>query len=315
MPPLNWQILWKKNEHKRDKEIVFYEPTHTYTVKGITEGYISCTGFLHEFFGHFDPDAIIRKMKSSRNWPNSKYYGKTDEEIKTGWAENGKNASEKGTAMHLAIEQFLNGAIDTNLNYIKMPIDNPVKIDLSDEVLKSNEWKYFMNFWKKYQNDLVPYRMEWEVWVEEIRLAGSIDAVFYRKSTNDYVILDWKRSKEIKKENKFQSGLGPVSHLPDCNYWHYTLQLNVYRWILEQHYGLDVAEMYLVIMHPDAKGYKRMRLNRMDDEVADMIECRRLAVLHEQDSRAVPVRFADTDASADADADADASSGNCLIKL
>jgi hypothetical protein len=69
------------------------------------------------------------------------------------------------------------------------------------------------------------------------------------------------------------------------------LQLNVYRWILETYYGLDVADMYLVIMHPNAKGYKRMRLNRMDEEVADMIECRRRAVELESDPRAVPVRF------------------------
>jgi hypothetical protein len=92
------------------------------------------------------------------------------------------------------------------------------------------------------------------------------------------LIYDWKRSKEIKAENRFQTGLGPLAHLPDCNYWHYSLQLNVYRWILETLYGLDVAEMYLLILHPDNPNYKRMRLNRMDAEVQDMLDCRLRAV-------------------------------------
>ena len=75
-------------------------------------------------------------------------------------------------------------------------------------------------------------------------------------------------------ENKFQTGLPPIQHLPDCNYWHYTLQLNVYRWFLENLYGLHIEEMYLLVLHPDNKNYKRVRLNRMDDEVAAMLECR-----------------------------------------
>ena len=281
--------------HPRDKDIVFDEPTHIYTVKGSSKGYISCTGFLHAFFGHFDPDAIIKKMMSSHKWRESKYYGQTAEEIKAGWAKNGEEASGAGTEMHLAIEMFLNDAAKL----------------IPAHVMKTREWSYFMDFWRDHGADLEPYRMEWEVWVEEIKLAGSIDGIFRRRSDGRFLIYDWKRSKKITTENKFQSGLGPMAHLPDCNYWHYSLQLNVYRWILEQHYGLDIAEMYLVIMHPDAKGYKRMRLNRMDDEVADMVECRRQAVLHEADCRAVPVRFAD----ADADADADEAPSNCLIKL
>ena len=41
---------------------------------------------------------------------------------------------------------------------------------------------------------------------------------------------------------------------------------------------MEVADMYLVIMHPDNKSYKRMRLNRMDDEVELMVEARKKAV-------------------------------------
>jgi hypothetical protein len=298
MPPQSWQKLWLKNAHPRDKDIVFDEPTHIYTIKGSSKGYISCTGFLHAFFGHFDPDAIIKKMMSSPKWPSSKYYGQTAAEIKAGWAKNGEEASGAGTEMHLAIEMFLNDAAEL----------------IPTHVRATREWSYFMDFWRDHGADLEPYRMEWEVWVEEIKLAGSIDGIFRRRSDGRFLIYDWKRSKKITTDNKFQSGLGPMAHLPDCNYWHYSLQLNVYRWILETYYGLDVADMYLVIMHPDAKGYKRMRLNRMDDEVAAMVECRRLAVKLEADPRAVPVRFDEYEVAEEGE-EADEVSETCMITL
>jgi hypothetical protein len=271
MPFQSWQHLTRKNSHPRDAHISFDEPTHKYYVNGSCEGNISCTGFIHEFFGHFDPKAIINKMKRSPKWSSSKYYGRTDEEIMKEWSDNGKNASEAGTAMHLAIEQFLHGS--------------PEKIN--PEIKNTPEWRYFMKFWNDCGADLEPYRSEWEVFTDsitpiqgerKIKLCGSIDMVFRRKSDGKFVIYDWKRSKEIKAENPFGNGLSPLEHLPDTNYWHYTLQLNVYKWMLEKYYDLEVADLYLVILHPDNTSYRRMRLNILEDEVEDMIECRRRAV-------------------------------------
>lgn len=271
MPFQSWQHLSRINSHPRDAHIAFDEPTHKYYVNGSCEGNISCTGFVHEFFGHFDPKSIIAKMKKSPKWSTSKYYGKTDKEIMDEWSNNGKVASEAGTAMHLAIEQFLHGSPE----------------QIKPEIKDTPEWRYFMKFWADCGGDLEPYRSEWEVFTDsltpvegerKIKLCGSIDMVFRRKSDGKFVIYDWKRSKEIKAENPFGTGLPPLDHLPDCNYWHYTLQLNVYKWMLEKFYGLEVADLYLVILHPDNPSYRRMRLNILEDEVEDMIEARRRAV-------------------------------------
>jgi hypothetical protein len=272
MPFKSWQHLSRINAHPRDDHIVFVEETHKYYVNGSCEGNISCTGFIHEFFGHFDPKAIITKMRRGKNWATSKYFGKTDEQIMAEWNANGKAASEAGTAMHLAIEQFLHGSSE----------------QIDPKIFDTIEWKYFMKFWNECGHDLEPYRSEWEVFCDnldktnkderKIKLCGSIDMIFRRKSDGKFVIYDWKRSKEIKSENQFSSGLAPLDHLPDTNYWHYTLQLNVYKWILETYYGLEIGDLYLVIIHPDNPSYRRMRLNILHDEVEDMIECRRRAV-------------------------------------
>jgi hypothetical protein len=70
--PQPWQELSFKNKHPRDNHIEFYEPTHVYTVNGSSKGIISCTKLLHEFFPHFDPDAVIKKMMNLKFWMKMK---------------------------------------------------------------------------------------------------------------------------------------------------------------------------------------------------------------------------------------------------
>ena len=100
---LEWQRLAVVNKHERDDRIQFEEETHTYTIDGVRKGWTSCTGFLHNFFGHFDADAVIAKMMSSSKWVESKYYGMTAEAIKKQWSDKGAASSAAGTRMHLDI--------------------------------------------------------------------------------------------------------------------------------------------------------------------------------------------------------------------
>lgn len=260
--PESWETLCHTHFHPRDSRVTFYEPTHTYTIDGSSKGIISGTGFLHQFFGHFDPKEAIEKMMKSPKWASSPYFGMKAEEIEKSWSDKGKEASTKGTAMHLAIEQFMNGA----------------EAVIDPEVKETCEFQYFMNFWKDHGADLEPYRAEWSVFSEDHLLCGQIDMLFRRKSDGKFLIYDWKRSREIKTSNKYQKGLAPLQHLDDCNYWHYTLQLNLYRWILEHLYDMEIAEMYLIICHPENKNYKRMRLNRLDEEIEAMLACRKRAL-------------------------------------
>jgi hypothetical protein len=255
-----------RNSHERDSSISFEESCHVYTIKGSSANVISVTKFLHYFFPEFNAKEVIQKMRKGKNWSTSEYNGMTDYQIMTKWKENGQVSSAAGTRLHLAIEQWLDGQAD--------------RID--KEVLAMREWAHFQAFWAKEGSEIEPYRLEWPVWVEELKLAGSIDGVFRRRSDGAFLIYDWKRSKDIKIENRYETGLGPIQHLPNTNYWQYTLQLNIYRWILETHYGLTIADMYLVILHPDNASYVRMKLNRMDEEVEDMIAARRDGLVNHQ---------------------------------
>ena len=274
---LPWQRLAVINKHERDDRIQFEEASHVYTIDGSKDGWVSCTGFLHHFFGEFDADAIIEKMMKSPKWYESKYFGMTADQIKKQWSDKGAAASTAGTRMHLDIERFYNAmpyALPMECNYT---FEEGIAGLAADEWTPNPgaEWDYFCTFQRDYvaKHGFIPFRTEWLVFDEEHKVAGSIDMI-YKKPDGTLAIYDWKRTEELKTENRFQSGLGPLAHLPDTNYWHYTMQLNVYRYILQKYYGYVVSELALVVLHPQNSGWKVSKLNFMDDEVTGMMATR-----------------------------------------
>lgn len=225
-------MLSQKNKHERDDRISFEEKTHTYYVDGSSEGIISTTTLIHHHFPKFDADKILKLMKNK----NEKYRNMTDEEIKLTWQKNGKNASENGTKIHKMIENYYN------------------EIANEEDLKNTKEFDYFLRFNDTIKDKFEPYRTEWSVFDGNIDLAGQIDMI-YKKKDGTYALYDWKRVKEIKKENIFEKGLGSLKDLDHCNYNHYSIQLNVYKRILETRYNMKVSEMALVIIHPDNDNY------------------------------------------------------------
>ena len=109
------------------------------------------------------------------------------------------------------------------------------------------------------------------------------------KLTDQYQKRDMrvKSSKKIMilltciKDNRFQSSITPcIDHLPDTNYWHYSLQLNTYKYMLEKNYGEKVVGMYLVCLHPNNanKSYIRLKVPHLKQELKDLMKLRKSMV-------------------------------------
>ncbi|MEC9138542.1 MAG: PD-(D/E)XK nuclease family protein, partial [Candidatus Thermoplasmatota archaeon] len=248
-------FLSKKNAHQRDAHISFDEGPHIYTIDGDSD-YMSVTSWNSTHFPKFDADSVISKMMDSPRWPQSPYFGMTREEIKMKWKNDGNEASVAGTNMHYNIECFYNG------------------IDVEDD--GSLEWKYFREFNEAVGKNLTPYRTEWMVWDKELRLAGSVDMLF-ENPDGTLQIYDWKRSKKVVKENKWASAIVDcISHLPDANFWKYSLQLNTYKWILEKNYDKKISNMFLVWLHPNNSGnsYLRYEVDSLPKEMEDLVKLR-----------------------------------------
>jgi len=295
-PPPPPSYLARQNAHPRDQHIHFDEGPHKYTIQDIpnitpeTE-FTSVTTWVHQHFEHFDAKKVIEgMMRNQKKWndpiANAKYYGKTAEEIEQSWSKAGQEAAAKGTEMHYKIECFYNTP-DALPAAAHEPAD------------ESKEIEYFMKFHQEIVTDtLRPYRTEWTVFHEEARIAGSIDMVYElidptattttattatttattttatTATTPILMIYDWKRCREITKTNranKFATHPA-IEHLPDTNFWHYALQLNIYKYILQTKYGKTVTDLYLVVLHPEAQNYQRVKLPDLQTEVHELFE-------------------------------------------
>jgi hypothetical protein len=101
---------------------------------------------------------------------------------------------------------------------------------------------------------LSAYRTEWEIFGEEENLAGSIDFVAKNEEDGSLVLMDWKRSKQLREKfsDAYHKKMNyPLDHMDDCSGQHYRLQLNCYRFLLEKYYGVTISRMLVVCTHPD----------------------------------------------------------------
>lgn len=251
------------NEHCRDKNIRFDETPHLYYIDGKVAD-TSVTSLVHQYFEKFDADAIIDKMMQGKNWAKSKYHGKTKDEIKKEWSDSGLEATSKGTMLHKAIEDVYNSK----------PFN---------AVPEADEYNQFLQFFEDHKDKLTAYRTEWEVYDEMANLAGSIDMVFKNVDDDTYSIYDWKRTKEIKKYGFGKKGKYPMHNYHDCNFTHYSLQLNIYKYILEKYYDIKIRDMFLICMHPTYVTYQKYQTLDLQEEVTIIMSARENFQLKDQE--------------------------------
>ena len=287
--------LAKKYPHAKDSSILFDEEPHIYSVdwdedpkeegKGkrvfSSDGIISVTSFIHRDFEHFDADKVIAKMQASKKWPKSKYFGLTPDEIKALWDANSLQACTAGSVMHLQIEWMYNGS----------PPEEPCSI----------EYKQFLEYHHKIISlKWLPFRTEWMLRSpEKYLLTGTIDMLYLPPEGPERTsvapdgrrilhlhMADWKRSLKITLVNPWSTGKDLCSDLPDTNFYHYSLQLNTYKYMLENWYhnmlvdgivydDIQIDSMAIVAMHPETRTeYLELAIDDYQPLIARMFERR-----------------------------------------
>jgi hypothetical protein len=269
----------QSNAHPMDKRVVALDEPHVYFLDGRCDNVISSTAFVHAFFPHFDDQGVAAStlksatFASSKHRPTYKYHGCENEaDILKCW----KRAQELGTRLHTAIELYLNG--------------EPYEIEPDN----TKCFQQFLNFYQdvKFRTWEV-YRTEWAIFDPELRVAGKIDYLGMRDD-GTFVMLDWKRTENISDRsfNAFRKlpaemGYGVCSHMENCNFMTYSLQQNLYKYILETHYGIRVSKMLLIQMHPkltdveQANGKKIplpvvVMVPNLQHVIRDMLACRKM---------------------------------------
>lgn len=234
------------NSHVRDSRIFFDEASHTYTHNGLV--FKSVTTIVEECFEQFDADYWSKKKAPS--------LGMTPQEVMDMWARKGEEARNLGTQLHHKIERHYLGLQNTG----------------------DDTYRLFEQFTETHK--LTPYRTEWAIYDEESGTAGTLD--FLNFQNGEFTIYDWKRSNKIivngepEKYNKWNKrALSPIDHVYDTTYWHYALQVSIYRYILEKNYGINVSNSKLAIFHPDNGRPYVIDIPYMRDEVIAVLNNRK----------------------------------------
>ena len=235
----------KRNAHARDKNIILRQSDHIYMVNGIALD--SVTTFVNNAFPKFDAEYHAKRK--------AKQLGISPEEVLEMWEQKGKESRDLGTAMHSKIENYY----------------------LGNDSEETDAYKLFKMFASKIE--LKPYRTEWAVYDLKHNIAGTIDFVDYQNG--EYIIYDWKRSEKIiengmpVKINKYgEKGNYPLEHLDNTPYYHYALQLSLYKYILEKNYGMKISDLRLGIFHPTYKKPYVLKMPYLEKEINDIFSLR-----------------------------------------
>jgi hypothetical protein len=167
------------------------------------------------------------------------------------WRIIGEVASVRGTYVHLQCE-----------------------LDCNDESFDQEavEVKQYREF-RTDNAQLKPFRTEWSIFATAgmYTIAGQIDAI-YQDADGDLHMIDYKCcASPLTSDNVFgRCGDAPFEGVPDTPWGHYAVQQNIYRYILELHYGLTLRSSRLLRIHASLKTYELIFVPDLRDNIATL---------------------------------------------
>lgn len=204
--------------------VIFKTDNHTYESQDPNENikWISTTKFIELFKNEFDPVAVSKKCSINKK---SKWYKFPPEDIQQIWKNETERAKIAGDFYHLQREQDVLELSTINRCGRPIPVISPIydgniKIAPVQQLVEGIYPEHF-------------------VYLKSAGICGQSDRV---EIVDDCInVFDYKTNKKIDKESfKNWEGiskkmLNPISHLDDCNFNHYSLQLSMYAYIIMKH--------------------------------------------------------------------------------
>ena len=190
------------------KEKIIFEPQehkyfwHRRDPPGVIE-LTSVSKVIASLHDPFDPTGEITSRFAKK-------HGKSVTEVKEEWARNNKESTDYGTQVHDALEHLI----------------------LTGEIVNDQYAYFYEEFAKvKFEGKVYP---EKRVYSTEHLICGTADILeFFPDKT--FRVRDFKTNKKIEFDNPFNKWMnGCCSHLPDINSVHYTIQLSLYAYMVEQ---------------------------------------------------------------------------------
>jgi hypothetical protein len=207
-------------------DITFIESSHTYINKYGNE-LISCSKLVSRYKPIFDPKGEIIENCAAKK-------GVSVEELRKEWDKTRDDACDRGINFHKQAQYWVEHKQIQDGDYKDVVIQLskiPFKGQLKSETIIANNI---------------------------LGIAGTVDLMDIYDN-NKIEIWDFKTNKQLKKKGffnnktkRFSKMLHPIEHLDDCNFIHYSLQLEIYGLILEEN-GCWVGNKTILYINPKTR--------------------------------------------------------------
>jgi len=295
-----------------DDNVFQEKEAHLYFVRDITTNTFrpfngSCTGAIAEHLPKFDRNAAYEVMVRSGSLHKKAHYrGKTREQIFEMWSEGGEEASDFGTEMHAAIEDYANGVADLEHDAVWSSVENKPSLD------RFLDWQrdYIVQPGEEFGVARDPrgdfkgqyFRTELSMFDADYEFAGQAD-VLIEMPDGSFVLGDWKRTKEnlgnlVRRDNGYYDavpselfaghalphqqafnnnrGFRMLSRLPAVKVTKFIVQASLYALcIMKFNPHIRITRFRLGIFHPNNASYVWLPIEPLFDEARAMLEWRR----------------------------------------
>ena len=276
---------------KQNGNVAFENESHTYWNVEDNRQYISVTTLIHRYTQEFDKNfwsayKALEKLLPKESWAIEKKsllstkkfnkeildiydiseleFNKAQQGILDAWDEENRKSCERGTKIHSDIENsFYVHPKDISLQKFGLGGKFECKKDYSELDLE----------YGVYPEYLISIESKDKV----LRLAGQIDLII--KQDNEITIVDHKTNKKIDLKSGFDTNTKasakmkyPLNNLMDCNFYHYSLQLSTYAWMLQKLHPEFVIKD-LILNHYDHNGKNTLyHCDYLKDDVERMLK-------------------------------------------
>jgi len=232
-------------ELNKFNNIVFDDSDHSYRIDG--NKCISVTQAISSFKKPFNTELIAGRY--------AKKHGLNTQDVIDNWDAIRIESTDRGSELHKYAEMKFSSKL-----YIPDKNSKPL-CDMLDV------------FYNDVKDRLIPIKIEFFVGDKEFFVCGMLDKLFYNTTAKALQIWDYKTNKEISRNSKYNNRfIGDLSHIEECEFYTYSLQLSIYKLIIERNTNLKLGNSYIVWINEVNDKYKIIGTDYMEKEAMTILK-------------------------------------------
>jgi len=245
------------------KHIRYYDEPHIYIDTNTGKRLTSVTRVVKTYQPKFEAKHISKAIAKKENRPQ--------EEVLAEWDMKRLLGSYRGSLTHSYLENLWSGKV--------FPVEWPT--DVKDTLFKYGKQKEFaqsltnLEFMSEsfIKDHAHYYPVALELVVGNDKIAGQMDLLAWDDKEECLVLVDYKTDKKLLDYSPYNKYfLDPLSHLQDCEINKYSLQLSLYKRLLEDATGLEIKRLEVIWFNHKNDKYQIFKLENKEKEVEALLQ-------------------------------------------